>query len=106
MPDLALRRHHRHVLEVVLSGLVTGWAIAIPVGAVGVFLVSLTARTSWRVGAAAAMGIATVDGAYAALAVVAGAVLASLLEPVARPLRIVSGVVLLLVAVLTLLHAL
>jgi len=94
------------VLEVAVSGLVTGWAIAIPVGAVGGFLVSLTARTSWRVGAAAAMGIATVDGFYALLAVVAGAALAALLEPVATPLRLVSGVVLLLIAVLTLVHAL
>lgn len=94
------------MLEVVVSGLVTGWAIAIPVGAVAVFLVSLTARTSWRVGAAAAMGIATVDGGYALLAVAAGAALAELLEPVATPLRIVSGVVLLLIAVLTLLNTL
>ena len=66
---------NRRVRDAVLSGLVTGWAIAVPIGAVGAFLVTLTARTSWRVGAAAALGIATVDGAYAALAVVAGATL-------------------------------
>ncbi len=92
--------------DAVLSGLVTGWAIAIPIGAVGAFLVTLTARTSWRVGAAAALGIATVDGAYAALAVVAGAALAALLAPVATALRIASGVVLLVIAALTLAHAL
>lgn len=92
--------------DAVLSGLVTGWAIAIPIGAVGAFLVTLTARTSWRVGAAAALGIATVDGAYAALAVVAGATLAVLLAPVATALRIASGVVLLVIAALTLAHAL
>ena len=74
-----------------MSGLVTGWAIAIPVGAVGALLVSLTARTSWRVGAAAGLGIATVDGVYAAAAVVSGAALAALLEPVATELRIGSG---------------
>ena len=54
------------MLEVVLSGLVTGWAIAIPIGAVGAFLVTLSARTSFRVGAAGALGVASVDGAYAA----------------------------------------
>ena len=54
----------------VLAGLVTGWAIAIPIGAVGALLVALTARTSVRTGSAAAMGVATVDGGYAALAVV------------------------------------
>lgn len=94
------------MLEVVLSGLVTGWAIAVPVGAVGAFLVGLAARTSWRVGAAGALGIATVDGAYALLAVVAGAALAGVLEPVTASLRIVSGVVLLLVAAVTLLQTL
>lgn len=94
--------HHQRVLEVVVSGLVTGWAIAIPVGAVGAYLVGLTARTSWRVGAAGALGIAAVDGVYALLAVAAGAALAGLLAPVATPLRVASGVVLLLVAALTL----
>ena len=38
------------VLEVVIAGLVTGWAIAIPIGAVGALLVALTARTSMRTG--------------------------------------------------------
>jgi arginine exporter protein ArgO len=97
---------HRAVLEVVVSGLVTGLAIAVPIGAVGAFLVTLTARTSWRVGAAAALGIASVDGVYATLAVVAGAALAGLLAPVADALRVASAVVLLVIAVLTLLHAL
>ena len=76
------------MLEVVVSGLVTGWAIAVPVGAVAALLVTLTARTSWRVGAAAGLGIATVDGVYAAAAVVSGAALATLLEPVAWALTI------------------
>ena len=89
------------MLEVVVSGLVTGWAIAIPIGAVGAFLVTLTARTSFRVGAAGALGIASVDGAYAALAVVAGTALSALLGPVATPLRIASGLVLLVIAALT-----
>lgn len=93
------------MLEVVLSGLVTGWAIAIPIGAVGAFLVTLTARTSWPVGSAGALGIATVDGVYAALAVVAGAALADLLDPVAAGLQLASALVLLVIAVLTLLHA-
>lgn len=99
-------RENPRVLEVVLSGLVTGWAIAIPIGAVGAFLVTLTARTSLRVGAAAALGIAAVDGAYAAAAVVGGSALAALLAPVADGLRIASGAVLLAIAVLTAAHAL
>jgi arginine exporter protein ArgO len=94
------------VVDAALSGLVTGWAIAIPIGAVGAFLVTLTARTSWRVGAAAALGIAAVDGVYAAAAVLGGAALASLLAPVAGPLAVAAGVVLLAIAALTARHAL
>ncbi len=93
------------MLSVVVSGLVTGWAIAIPIGAVGAFLVTLSARTSYRVGAAGALGIATVDGAYALLAVVAGAAVAAALEPMADALRVASGLVLLGIAALTAAHA-
>jgi arginine exporter protein ArgO len=98
-------RDNRTVLEVVASGLVTGWAIAIPIGAVGAFLVTLTARTSWPVGSAGALGIATVDGVYAALAVVAGGALADLLAPVSSGLRLASAAVLVVIAALTLVHA-
>jgi len=93
------------LVSVVFSGLVTGWAIAIPIGAVGAFLVTLSSRTSFRVGAAGALGIATVDGAYATLAVVAGAAIAAVLEPVSHVLTIASGVVLLVIAGLTAAHA-
>lgn len=94
------------MFEVVVSGLVTGWAIAIPIGAVGAFLVTLSARTSFGVGAAAALGMATVDGGYALLAVVAGAAVADALEPVAHVLQVASGIVLLVIAALTAIHAL
>lgn len=84
-----------------MAGLVTGWAIAIPIGAVGAFLVALTARTSLRIGTAAGLGVATVDGAYACAAVVGGGALAALLTPVAGTLRIASALALLGIAALT-----
>jgi arginine exporter protein ArgO len=93
------------VLDVALSGLVTGWAIAIPIGAVGAFLVTLSSRTSFRVGAAGALGIATIDGGYATVAVVAGAAVAAVLEPVTDALTIASAIVLLVIAGLTAAHA-
>ena len=93
------------MLEVAISGLVTGWAIAIPIGAVGAFLVTLASRTSFRVGAAAALGIASVDGGYAALAVAAGAAIAAALDPIGHALTIASGIVLLVIAGLTAAHA-
>lgn len=81
-----------------IAGVLAGYGIAIPVGAVGAYLVALTARTTWRVGAAAALGIATVDGAYAVVAVLGGAALAGSIEAYAEPLRWVSAGVLLAMA--------
>lgn len=94
------------MLNVVISGLITGWAIAIPVGAIATFLVTLTARTSLRVGAAAGLGVATVDGVYASAAVLGGTALSTLITPVADVLRITSALMLLAIAGLTLWRAL
>jgi arginine exporter protein ArgO len=93
------------MLDVLISGLVTGYAIAVPVGAVAVMIIAISSRTSWRTGAAAGLGTATVDGVYATVAVVAGTAVARALEPVSETLTVVSVVVLLGIAVLTLAHA-
>lgn len=81
-----------------VAGLLAGYGVALPVGAVGTYLVLLTARTSLRIGAAAALGVATADGLYALVATLGGSALAADLEPIAFPLRIVSGVVLVIIA--------
>lgn len=94
------------MLDALISGLVTGYAIAVPVGAVAALIITLSARTSWRIGAAAGLGVATVDGLYAALAVVAGHAVAELLEPVEDVLMTLSIGALLIIAVLTLVHSL
>ncbi|MER6302388.1 LysE family transporter [Kitasatospora sp. NPDC001539] len=84
-----------------VAGLLAGLGVAVPVGAVGAYLVSLTARTSLRTGVHAALGVATADGLYALVAAVGGTGIAPLLEPVAGPLRFVSALVLLALAVRT-----
>ncbi|WBP90560.1 LysE family transporter [Kitasatospora cathayae] len=89
-----------------VAGLLAGYGVAVPVGAVGAYLVSLTARTSLRTGACAALGVAAADGLYALLAALGGAGLAPLLEPLARPLRIGSALVLLALAARTAVTAL
>ncbi|WP_327636078.1 LysE family translocator [Kribbella sp. NBC_00482] len=71
-----------------------------PVGPVGTYLVALTARSSLRIGAFAALGVASADGIYAAVAAGAGSVLAPLLVPVVGPLRWASVVVLVGLAVM------
>lgn len=82
-----------------VSGLLAGYGVAIPIGAIGVLILSLSARTSLRVGAGAALGVATADGLYAAVAVIGGAAIAALIRPVATGLRVVAAAVLLIMAV-------
>lgn len=81
-----------------VAGLVAGYGIAVPVGAVATYLVSLTARTSLRTGVCAALGVATADGLYALVATVGGAAVAAVLRPVTTPLRWASVLVLLALA--------
>jgi len=81
-----------------LAGLVAGYGVAIPVGGIAVLILGLSARTSFRVGAAGALGVATADGLYAAVAAIAGAAVAGVVAPVAGPLRIVAAAVLLALA--------
>ncbi|MBC9714693.1 LysE family transporter [Streptomyces sp. TRM66268-LWL] len=82
-----------------VAGLLAGYGIAIPVGAVATYLVALTARTSLRTGASAALGVASADGLYALIAALGGTALAPLLASVTAPLRWASAVVLLALAV-------
>jgi arginine exporter protein ArgO len=87
------------VTAALVAGLLAGYGIALPVGAVGTYLVALTARTSLRTGSAAALGVATADGLYALAAVIGGSTLVALLRPIAEPLRLASALVLLAVAI-------
>jgi arginine exporter protein ArgO len=87
------------VTAVLVAGLVAGYGIAVPVGAVATYLVSLSARTALRTGVCAALGVATADGLYALLATVGGTALAGALGPVLGPLRWASALVLAALAV-------
>ena len=84
-----------------LSGLLASYGIAVPVGAIAVVLISLSARTSWRIGAAAGLGAATVDGTYALVAVAGGAGLARPARAAAEPLHWAAATVLTILAVRT-----
>ena len=64
-------------------------------------------RTSWlsppaprlRIGAFAALGVATADGVYALIATLGGSALAPLIEPITAPLKWISVLVLLTLAI-------
>lgn len=89
----------RVVTGALVAGLLAGYGIAIPVGAVATYLVALTARTSLKTGLAGALGVATADGVYALVAVLGGAAIAGVITPVAGPLRLVSAAILIVLAV-------
>jgi arginine exporter protein ArgO len=89
------------VSAVFLAGVAAGYGIAVPIGAIGVLIAGLSARTSLRVGAAAGLGAATADGMYALVAVLGGAAIAGLVAPIATPLRWVAAGVLLVLAACT-----
>jgi arginine exporter protein ArgO len=86
------------VIAVLVAGLLAGYGIAMPVGAVATYLVALTARTSLKIGACAALGVATADGLYALIAVIGGATLTHVIEPIMLPLRWASALVLIALA--------
>ncbi|NJC70550.1 LysE family transporter [Planosporangium thailandense] len=88
-------------MTALLAGVFAGYGIAVPVGAIAVLIIGLTARTSLRVGAAAALGVATADGLYALVAVVGGAALARLIVPIATPMRWLAAAVLAGIAIRT-----
>jgi len=82
------------VIEPLVAGLLAGWGVAIPLGAIGVMIVDLGMRAGFRPAAAAAAGVATADLLYAAIAAAAGATAAAALAPHEHPVRLVSAAVL------------
>ena len=53
------------------AGALAGLAVAMPIGAIGSYLIGLAAQERLAAAVAAALGVATVDGAYALVAAVA-----------------------------------
>lgn len=79
-----------------IEGLVAGYGIAIPVGAISLLILKTSLAQGLVAGIAAGAGAASVDFFFAALAVIAGEFLTELLLPIHTPLRILSGAFLIL----------
>jgi threonine/homoserine/homoserine lactone efflux protein len=86
------------MFEALISGLVAGWGVAVPLGAIGVMLVDLGMRAGFRSAAPAAAAVATADLLYAAVAAAAGSAAASVLEPHAHAIKLIAAGVLAAVA--------
>jgi arginine exporter protein ArgO len=88
-----------------LSGVIAGYGIAIPVGAIAVLIVETGIRCGFRCAASAGAGAATADLFYAAVAAAGGAGIASIVRSIDEPLRYVSALVLVAIAVVGLRRA-
>jgi threonine/homoserine/homoserine lactone efflux protein len=77
-----------------LAGVLAGYGIAIPVGAVAAFLITLGAAHGFPTAAAGGLGAAGVDTLYAGVAVVLGAALAPMIIAVGAPLHWLAALVL------------
>lgn len=91
--------------DAIVSGVLAGYAIAIPVGAMAVLVVDAGLTAGFRTGAAAGLGVASADLLYAIVAAFAGAAIATLLEPWETALALASAAVLAGFAVMLALRA-
>jgi arginine exporter protein ArgO len=89
------------VINDFLAGVVTGLAVAMPIGAIGTYLIGLAARERAATAAAAALGVASVDGAYAIVAALGGAGLQALISEVSGWLTWIAAMTLIAVAIRT-----
>ncbi len=76
------------------NGLVAGYGIAIPVGAIAVLIVAKGAQESFRSAAVAGLGAASADLTYAIVAIAAGGELAPHLRDASTLIHLLSGCVL------------
>jgi threonine/homoserine/homoserine lactone efflux protein len=81
-----------------LAGLIAGLAIAMQVGAVSLLLIETSVVRGPRVGAAAGMGVATADLAFAALAAVAGGAAGAALSSHEAEIKLIAALVLAAIA--------
>jgi arginine exporter protein ArgO len=81
-------------VRALVEGVLAGLGIAVPVGAIAVLIVDLGMRRGFANAAPAAMGAATADLTYAAIAAVTGVAVASTLKPYERAIELAGAAVL------------
>jgi arginine exporter protein ArgO len=77
-----------------VAGVLAGWGVAVPLGAIGVLLVRQALVGGFRAGAVAATAVATVDGLYCLVAVALSAVVAPLVASWGAVPGVLAGLVL------------
>ena len=85
-------------MDAFTTGVVAGYGIAIPVGAIAILIVDIGIRRGLQPAFFAGAGAATADFLYAGLAVLGGSALAAAVESIGPALRIMSALVLAVIA--------
>lgn len=107
-----LRRHARRsaarpvTLDLFLRGLAIGFAIAFALGPIGLLVIRRTVDRGWAYGFLSGVGVATADAMYGAIAAFGLTAVSEVLVGIDRPLGIVGGAVLVILAVRSLRSAL
>jgi threonine/homoserine/homoserine lactone efflux protein len=92
-------------MEAFLTGVLAGYGIAIPVGAIAILIVDVGLKHGFRPAFFAGAGAATADLLYAGLAVIGGSALAGAIGAINDELRVVSALVLIVIALVGLRRA-
>src|SRR3954449_209301 len=87
------------VSTALLTGLATGFAIAIQIGAVSLLLIEVAVASGTGAAVAAGMGVATVDFAFGAVAAATGGTAGALLSEHEGAIRLVAAAVLAAIAI-------
>ncbi|TFD94805.1 hypothetical protein E3T61_01320 [Cryobacterium lactosi] len=77
-----------------VGGLLAGWGVAVPLGAIGLLVVREAMTGGFRAGASAALAVAMVDGLYCAAAVLLGAAVAPVIASWGAAPALCAGLVL------------
>jgi len=88
------------------EGMLAGYGIAIPIGAIAVLILETSIRRGFSAGLIAGAGVAMADTVYALIASITGMVVASALSPYASTLKMISGIILLTIGSIGLYRAL
>lgn len=83
-----------------LDGVLAGYGIAIPVGAIAILIIEASIRRGLANGMQAGAGAATADILYAAAAAIGGTLLQALLMPLANIFRFLGGAALIAIGLL------
>ena len=98
-----LRRHARPeppvTLDLYLRGLAIGFAIAFALGPIGLLVIRRTVDRGWAYGFLSGVGVATADAMYGAIAAFGLTAVSEVLVGIDRPLGILGGAVLVVLAI-------